>query len=138
MAQTLRNVVEDFLVNKTIVFVGDSINGLVYQAAVRAAGGGCVYARARYLALVSLMRVPYLRSLFVAQICELVRWGLDVFTHAQGPAGAALEAGLEPGLVARLHRYWRRVARCVAHIAPFHAQITPESLTRSPSHRIAG
>ncbi len=33
--QTLRNVAEDFLVNKTIFFVGDSINGLVYQAAVR-------------------------------------------------------------------------------------------------------
>ena len=31
----MRNVVEDFLVNKTIFFVGDSINGLVYQAAVR-------------------------------------------------------------------------------------------------------
>ena len=43
MAQTLRNVVEDFLVNKTIVFVGDSINGLVYQAAVRSRAG--VYVR---------------------------------------------------------------------------------------------
>jgi hypothetical protein len=35
-AQTMRNLVEDFLVTKTIFFVGDSINGLVYQAAVRA------------------------------------------------------------------------------------------------------
>lgn len=34
-AQTIRDVVHDFLVNKTIFFVGDSINGLVYQAAVR-------------------------------------------------------------------------------------------------------
>ena len=34
-AQTMRSVVEDFLVNKTVFFVGDSINGLVYQAAVR-------------------------------------------------------------------------------------------------------
>jgi hypothetical protein len=42
--QTLRNVVEDFLVNKTIFFVGDSINGLVYQAAVRVRREG-VYAR---------------------------------------------------------------------------------------------
>ena len=34
-AQTMRNLAEDFLVNKTIFFVGDSINGLVYHAAVR-------------------------------------------------------------------------------------------------------
>ena len=31
----MRNLAEDFLVNKTIFFVGDSINGLVYHAAVR-------------------------------------------------------------------------------------------------------
>jgi hypothetical protein len=31
----MRDVVQDYLVNKTIFFVGDSINGLVYQAAVR-------------------------------------------------------------------------------------------------------
>lgn len=37
LAQTMRDVAEDFLRNKTIFFVGDSINGLVYQAAVRAA-----------------------------------------------------------------------------------------------------
>ena len=55
-----------------------------------------------------------------------MRWGLDVFTHAQGPAGAAIEADLEPGLVARLHRYWRRVARCVLAF-DLRAQITPES-----------
>ena len=42
-----------------------------------------------------------------------MRWGLDVFTHAQGPGSASIEAGLEAGLVARLHKYWRRVARCV-------------------------
>ena len=35
VAQTMRNVAEDFLRNKTILFVGDSINGLVYHAAVR-------------------------------------------------------------------------------------------------------
>jgi hypothetical protein len=35
-AQTIRDVVEDFLVNKTIFFIGDSINGQVYKAAVRA------------------------------------------------------------------------------------------------------
>jgi len=31
----MRTLAEDFLVNKTIFFVGDSINGLVYHAAVR-------------------------------------------------------------------------------------------------------
>ena len=33
----MRTLAETFLVNKTIFFVGDSINGLVYHAAVRAA-----------------------------------------------------------------------------------------------------
>jgi hypothetical protein len=33
--QTIRDVVQDYLMNKTVFFVGDSINGQVYQAAVR-------------------------------------------------------------------------------------------------------
>jgi hypothetical protein len=31
--QTIRDVFQDYLVNKTIMFVGDSINNLVYRAA---------------------------------------------------------------------------------------------------------
>ncbi len=97
LAQTLRDVLEEFLVNKTIFFVGDSINGLVYQAAVRARSPRAPGA----LTAASLTRRP------CAQVCELSRWGLHVYTHdAKG-----VYPEVEPGLAARVRRYWRAVAR---------------------------
>ena len=41
------------------------------------------------------------------QLCELSRWGLEVFTHDPRDAGE----GMEPTLRARLRSYHRRVAR---------------------------
>ena len=89
----MRDVVEDFLVNKTIFFVGDSINGLVYQAAV------CISCPCA-LSVAPLTRHP-------AQLCEMSRWGLQLSAHHPHDS----DDGVAPDLLARLKAYYRRVAR---------------------------
>ena len=92
----MRNVAEDFLVNKTIFFVGDSINGLVYQAAVRC--------RLAHHTIPSwCVCAPLTRR----QVCELNRWGMKVFTHDPRDS----DDGVEPGLLTRIKSFYRRVAR---------------------------
>ncbi len=97
-AQTIRDVVQDYLVNKTIFFVGDSINGQVYQAGVRR----------RLVPLTSALSHTCL-----LQRCEMIRWGLDVVSSNP----SATHTVRDEALTARIRAYWRQHARCVLLVA---------------------